>query len=90
MSGGHFNYMYGDIKDTYVGHMEDNIMDRLIEDLCEVLHVLEWYKSGDFSEQHYRDTVEKFKANWIGNVDQVTKQWIFMELTKLADKVATL
>ena len=44
--------------------MYDAEMNDLIKDLYEVLHDLEWWQSGDTSEDCYRNTLKKFKAKW--------------------------
>lgn len=64
MSGGSYNYIYSRLLDECEGKMYDAEMEDLIKDLCEVLHDLEWWQSGDSSESCYRDTLAKFKAKW--------------------------
>ena len=61
MSGGSFEYGYTKIKYDYVGYMQDKEMDDLMEDIAEVMHDLEWWQSGDISEEDYRETIKKFK-----------------------------
>lgn len=65
MSGGAFNYEYYRFNEAYSEQMNDPILNELIEDLTDVLHDLEWYESGDYSEIEYRETVNKFKDKWI-------------------------
>ena len=65
MSGGSFNYMYERIKETYFDEWQDVEMNDLLNDLCIVLHDLEWWQSGDYSEDDYRDAVKTFKAKWL-------------------------
>jgi hypothetical protein len=43
------------------------------------LHDLEWWQSGDYGEDTYRETVKKFKDKWFGQPDQE-------RLKKVADK----
>lgn len=77
MSGGSFNYMYERILDNYYNEMQDCEMNDLIMDLCAVLHDLEWWQSGDYSEDEYRKSVEDFKKKWIsgqGNDDARIKR----------------
>lgn len=76
MSGGSFNYMYGQIEDTYVGEMEDRELNEMIKDLCYVLHALEWWKSADYAEDSYRKKVATFKAKWFGSRDDRLKSII--------------
>lgn len=64
MSGGSYGYIYTRLKDECDGRMYDAEMDDLIRDLSEVLHDLEWWQSGDCSEDKYRETLAKFKAKW--------------------------
>ena len=64
MSGGSYNYIYSRLLEECENRMYDAEMNDLINDLCEVLHDLEWWQSCDSSEEKYRATVEKFKAKW--------------------------
>lgn len=65
MSGGSFDYMYARIKEEYSGEMEDREMEELLTDFCNVLHDLEWYRSGDYSKEDYRESVAEFKRKWL-------------------------
>ena len=65
MSGGSYNYIYSKLSVECEGEMHDAEMDDLIKDLCEVLHDLEWWQSGDYSEDQYRETVSEFKKKWL-------------------------
>lgn len=65
MSGGSYNYIYNRLLSECEGEMHDAEMDDLIKDLCEVLHDLEWWQSGDYSEDQYRETVSEFKKKWL-------------------------
>ena len=64
MSGGSYNYEYYRIEEEYVGSMFDAELDEMMKDLVEVLHDVEWWKSGDIGEDDYRKTVKAFKAKW--------------------------
>ena len=64
MSGGSYSYIYSTLSMECKGRMYDAEMEDLIEDFCGVLHDLEWWQSGDSSEDHYRNTLMKFKAKW--------------------------
>jgi len=64
MSGGDYSYIYSKLSMECEGRMYDAEMNDLIKDLCEVLHDLEWWQSGDTSEERYRNTLTKFKAKW--------------------------
>ena len=64
MSGGSYSYIYSTLFDECYGRMYDAEMNDLIEDLCDVLHDLEWWQNADSSEDKYRATLAKFKAKW--------------------------
>jgi len=64
MSGGSYNYRYYTIEEEYVGRMYDAELDAMMEDLCNLLHDLEWWQSGDYGEERYRETVKAFKEKW--------------------------
>ena len=75
MSGGSYDYVCYKLSNECEGRMYDIEMNDLVKDLSEVLHDLEWWQSGDYSEDQYRETVSEFKAKWLKN-----------ELMKLIDK----
>ena len=64
MSGGSHNYICYRLEEECAGKMFDPEMDELINDLCKVLHDLEWWESCDSSEKEYRKTVADFKKKW--------------------------
>lgn len=64
MSGGSYDYIYSKLSNECEDNMYDAEMNDLIKDLCEVLHDLEWWQSGDTSEERYRNTLTKFKTKW--------------------------
>lgn len=64
MSGGSYDYTYSKIEMEYVGQMYDEELDDLMKDLVNVVHDLEWWQSGDYSEDKYRKTVKNFKDKW--------------------------
>ena len=64
MSGGSYNYIYNRLLMECADCMYDAEMNDMIVDLCDVLHDLEWWQSGDSSEEQYRETLKKFKAKW--------------------------
>lgn len=66
MSGGSYNYMYSQIENEYSGRMYDVELDDMMSDLVRLLHDLEWWKSGDYGEEDYRETVTSFKKKWFG------------------------
>lgn len=64
MSGGSYGYIYSKLQDECRGRMYDAEMNDLIADLSAVLHDLEWWQSGDTSEEQYRQTLMEFKEKW--------------------------
>jgi hypothetical protein len=77
MSGGSYNYIYSRLEDECANQMYDAEMNDLIKDLVEVLHDLEWWQSGDTSEERYRETLAKFKKKWFhGNRKERLKGYI--------------
>ena len=72
LSGGYFNYNYGYLNE-YEGEMEDTELNELLLDFRDLLHDLEWYKSGDTSEEDYRTSVKSFKDKWIKCANRDTR-----------------
>lgn len=64
MSGGSYDYVCYKLSNECDGRMYDIEMNDLVKDLSEVLHDLEWWQSGDYSEEQYRETVSEFKKKW--------------------------
>ena len=67
MSGGSYSHEYFRVEDEYVGRMFDKELDKMMEDLCKLLHDLEWWQSCDYCEEDYRKTVREFKNKWFGS-----------------------
>ena len=65
MSGGHYNYKYSSIRDTYKGELENPLLEDLLEDVVELLRSLEWYRSGDTSQETYHQNIDIFIEKWI-------------------------
>lgn len=65
MSGGSMGYLCYSVQDA-VGMMEDAELDELMRDVSQLLHDCEWWHSGDYGEDSYRESVAKFKAKWFG------------------------
>lgn len=81
MSGGSYNYIYSRLKDECSNNMYDEEMNDLINDLCEVLHDLEWWQSSYISEESYRQTLTKFKKKWFkGNREDRIRGYIDQQL----------
>lgn len=83
MSGGSYNHSYPVIDYEYVGEMHDVIMNKMMADLVCVLHDLEWWQSGDYSEEDYRKTVEEFKQKYFKDYTKTAKQIIVEEVEKM-------
>lgn len=64
MSGGSYNYIYSKLEEECSERMYDAEMNDLIADLIDVLHDLEWWRSGDSGEERYRDRLSEFKKKW--------------------------
>ena len=62
-SGGSYEYAFYRL-DIYHNAVYDDELDLMIRDLQDVLHDLEWWKSGDSSEEDYRKSLNKFKEKW--------------------------
>ena len=58
--------MYSRVEEEYVGKMFDSQLNTMMKDLADLLHDLEWWQSGDYSEEAYREAVKKFKKKWFG------------------------
>lgn len=77
MSGGSYNYIYNSLQEECQGRMYDAEMNEMIDDMCDLLHDLEWWQSCDSSEEKYRKTLAKFKAKWFkGNREERLKGYI--------------
>lgn len=90
MSGGSFNYKYTDLEHTYGGLMEDAELNEMIVDLSDLLHDLEWYTSGDYGEETYRETVQSFKGKWFGKRDLRLRELVAKELDVLKERIEKL
>lgn len=90
MSGGSYDYMYCSIRQNYVGRMYDPELDAMMDDLCDLLKDLEWWKSGDIGEESYRKEVRKFKFKWLGGDkarNKRLKELIEEEVSKTRDQL---
>ena len=63
MSGGAFDYAYYKIYDVahYTGDKE---IERLLNDLADLMKSEEWYRSGDTSYEDWDKDRKAFKAKW--------------------------
>lgn len=90
MSGGSFNYKYTDLEYTYAGQIGDMELNEMIVDLSDLLHDLEWYVSGDYNEETYRECVQAFKDKWFGKRDLKLRELVVRELDVLKEKIKKL
>jgi len=67
MSGGSHDYIYSKLEYAMEegGGMFDEELDKMIADLIPLLKDLEWWQSGDTSEESYRKTAARFKEKWL-------------------------
>ncbi len=86
MSGGSYNYIYSKLSMECEGEMHDEEMNVMIKDLCEVLHDLEWWQSGDYSEDQYRKTVSEFKKKWFNGEQKMKDNETLVELSEDEDE----
>ena len=91
MSGGSYSYIYSKLSEECENRMYDAEMNDLIQDLCEVLHDLEWWQSADKSEEDYRKTVNAFKKKWLrGNNEQRLKGYIDEQISIVRSQLYSL
>ena len=91
MSGGSYSYIYSTLSMECENRMYDAEMNDLIRDLCDVLHDLEWWQSGDSSEDRYRNTLTKFKAKWFkGNRQERLKCYIDEQIGMVRNQLYAL
>lgn len=85
MSGGSRNYTYYRIEEEYVGRMYDPEINALMKDVAGLAHDVEWYDSGDYGEETYRDSVREFKKKWFRKAarSERLKSYIDEEIGKL-------
>ena len=65
MSGGSYDYMYSRVEEEYADRMFDSQLNTMMKYLAGLLHELEWWQSGDYNEETYREAVKKFKKKWL-------------------------
>lgn len=91
MSGGSYDYIYSQLEDECENRMYDSEMNMMIKDLCKVLHDLEWWQSGDYSEAEYRKSVNKFKEKWFkGDRTQIAKEYIDSQVEIIQNELYNL
>ena len=74
MSGGHFDYLDGRLKDEIFGYedkvknvFEDREISELVFDVLDLIHEFDWYCSCDTSKETYLKAKAKFKRKWFSN-----------------------
>ena len=74
MSGGHFNYQDKQLKNVMFGYnheyknpLEDREISNLVFDVLTLLHVFDYYISGDTGEENYIKAKDEFKKKWLRN-----------------------
>ena len=63
MSGGSMDYFFCKM-DEVTDQIPDPEIRTLWRDLTDLLHDIEWYTSGDYGVEDYREAVSDFKAKW--------------------------
>lgn len=63
MSGGSMNYLCYRVEEA-ADAMGDRELTELVKDIAELLHDREWYISGDYGEDTWEESVQKFKRKW--------------------------
>lgn len=74
MSGGHYNYLFYQIQDTYEGEFENDVINEMFLDFCHLLKSLEWYKSDDTAQESYHADVEAFLNKWTKTDHSITSR----------------
>ena len=74
MSGGYFDYNDKRLKNDMFGYeheyknpLEDREISNLVYDVLTLLHVFDYYKSGDTGEENYLIEKDKFRNKWLRN-----------------------
>jgi len=68
--------------------LEDREFSEMVFDMLCVLHSFDWYKSGDTSEEQYRDDLIKFKNKWLSRSPGArTKMEIDKSISELKDEL---
>lgn len=63
MSGGALTtnpYVLYELAEEVRESVKDERLAELLEELCEVIHALDYYLSGDISEKEYKNIYERF------------------------------
>lgn len=87
MSGGSFNNIYWKLEDECLDRMEEPLLDAMLVDFIKVLHDLEWWQSGDYGEEQYRQTAREFKEKWFGVSEDTIRRIVSTELEQFAKRI---
>lgn len=91
MSGGSYDYICYKLENECKGRMYDAEMDDLIADLSDLLHDLEWWQSGDYSEEPYRKALTEFKNKWFkGSRSKRLKSYIDKQVDDVRNQLYAL
>ena len=93
MGGGHFDYVDKQLKNDMFGYdhenknpMEDMEISNIVYDVLTLLHVFDYYKSGDTGEENYLIAKDKFKKKWLRNKnysEQILQEIINEEIAEV-------
>lgn len=71
--------------------MEDIELSDLVYDVFCLFHSADWYKSGDNSEETYRNDVEAFKKKWFKDKrSDRLKEYVDAAVEELRDKLMVM
>lgn len=90
MSGGYFDYKNDYLKTEIFGWydsprnvFEDREISELVWDVFELIHVYDYYKTGDTSKETYLTKKREFKKKWFSNRGVRVRQIIDQAISEL-------
>lgn len=92
MSGGYMDYAYQRIYDMAEDFVDDKEIKEMMQDLAELMHDLEWWKSCDYSKGQYDESLANFKNKWFGsgNRDERLLKYIDESLDEIKTELHSL
>ena len=87
MSGGEMDYLCFKVQEQCFEKMCDDELNDMIPDLVDLLHALEWWRSGDTNEENYRVAARDFKNRWFGKRDLLLRRKIADKLKQTAEEI---
>lgn len=95
MSGGHFNYQDGALKnaifyydDKVSNQFEDIEISNLVFDVLDLIHDYDWYISGDTGREDWLRARKVFKDKWLkGDRSDRLKALIDSRLAEVSDEL---